>query len=78
MKTCELNCDEQYCDVCQNQELMTYDEKLAQINLIVKRARLDMAKQTCVDIEKLLIQARHNVCVCLGEYERAKRKSGGQ
>ena len=74
MKTeCDLNCNEQYCHVCENQTLMTHDEKLDQINLIVKRARLDMAKQTCVDIEKLLIQARHNVCVCLGEYERAKQ-----
>lgn len=69
MDTCDISCDAQYCDTCKAQDL-SYQE-LAQIKLIVARAKLDYAKGTCLDIEKLLETARSNLCYCLGEYERA-------
>ena len=74
--TCDINCQREHCHVCKSQGI-THQE-YAQINLAVAKAKLEYAKTAYNDLDILLQAAKSSLCYALGEYERAKRKAGGQ
>lgn len=76
---CNWGCDEMHCSVCQlgvdtNNVQGLHAIEMATIKYKVARYKLDRAKNTCLEIEELLEQARKNLCDMLGDYIKAEKE----
>lgn len=72
IETCEVSCDEQYCDTCKEQGLSEIEQ--ARINYYIAKGQLEIKKQMMIDIEEVHKKAQNQLLCAITHYIKCQQK----